>query len=105
VLDSASIGRASSRPFSNAPCVKALLIVGPLGPIHSAFNAPQFFPRLDDGRAELLEDGIGLPYSGNIAGADIQADHTGLCLTALRRLSLPARARRTSGNGYGFDGE
>jgi hypothetical protein len=32
--------------------------------------------RLDDGRAELLEDGIALPDSGNIAGADIQADHT-----------------------------
>jgi hypothetical protein len=42
---------------------------------------------------------------GDIAGADIQADHTGLYLTALRRLSLPARAGRTSGNGHGFDGE
>jgi hypothetical protein len=57
VLDSASIGRASSRPFSNPLVVKARRIVGPLGPIHSPFNAPQFFPRLDDGRAELLEDG------------------------------------------------
>jgi hypothetical protein len=91
--------------FPTPLLVKALRIVGPLGPIHSPFNVPQFFPPLDDTPAELREDGIALPSSRNSAGADIRADHTGLRLAAVRRPAFLHELDLTSANGDGCDGE
>jgi hypothetical protein len=82
--------------FPTPLLVKALRIVGTLRPIHGAFDPPQFPPRLDYRRAELLENGLGMRHNRDSAGADIRTDNAPLRLPTQRRqaflnkLDIPA---------------
>jgi hypothetical protein len=68
---------------------KALRIVGPLGPIRSAFNAPQFFPRLDDVIAfdlttkrqpcQGIDDYVPIPAAAAVARAGRRAPSSWWC--------------------------